>query len=102
LLRQGLTIVGRNVRVSRLEIDLIAIDGDCVVIVEVRTRGPGSWVGAFGSVGGRKQRRLRAAGESLWRTRFQRDPRLMRMRFDVVAVHLDGRDEPVEHARAAF
>jgi putative endonuclease len=102
VLRAGMTIVGRNVRVGRLEIDLLAIDGPAVVVFEVRTRGAGSWVGALDSVDGRKQRRLRAAGESLWRTRFKADRRLLRMRFDLLAVDLDGDEAAVEHVRAAF
>ena len=34
----GWRIIGRNVRVGRGELDIIAIDGDELVIVEVRTR----------------------------------------------------------------
>jgi putative endonuclease len=95
-------VVARNVRVGRLEIDLVTIDGDAVVVIEVRTRGPGSWVGPFTSVDWRKRARLRAAGESLWRTRFKADARLARMRFDLMAVDLTGDTPRVEHVRAAF
>jgi putative endonuclease len=97
-----MTIVGRNVRVSRLEIDLLAIDGPAVVVIEVRTRGEGSWVGPFDSIDWRKRRRLRAAGESLWRTRFKADKRLERMRFDLIAVDLSHAEPVIEHVRAAF
>ena len=48
--REGLTIVGRNLRVSRLEIDLIVRDGPVIAVVEVRSRGRGSWVGPLTSV----------------------------------------------------
>jgi putative endonuclease len=102
VLRAGMSIVGRNVRVSRLEIDLLAIDGAAVVVIEVRTRGEGSWVGPFDSIDWRKRRRLRAAGESLWRTRFKADARLDRMRFDLIAVDLSGDPPVIEHVRAAF
>lgn len=34
----GLTILRRNVRVGRIEVDLLAQDGDTLVFVEVRTR----------------------------------------------------------------
>jgi putative endonuclease len=97
-----MSVLGRNVRVGRLEIDLIARDGEAVVIIEVRTRGAGSWIGPLGSIDARKRLRLRAAGESLWRTRFKKDLRLQRMRFDIIAVHLDDREQPIEHIRAAF
>jgi putative endonuclease len=44
LLDDGYVILGRNVRVSRLEIDVIARLGPVVAIVEVRCRGEGAWV----------------------------------------------------------
>ena len=34
----GWRIIGRNVRVGRGELDIVAVDGDELVIVEVRTR----------------------------------------------------------------
>ena len=36
--RLGWRIVGRNVRVGRGELDIVAIDGDELVVIEVRTR----------------------------------------------------------------
>ncbi|HEY65687.1 MAG TPA: YraN family protein [Caldilineae bacterium] len=38
LARLGLRVIARNWRCAEGEIDLIALDGDCLVIVEVRTR----------------------------------------------------------------
>jgi putative endonuclease len=99
----GWTVLGRNVRVSRLEIDLIARDGEVVVVLEVRTRGSGAWERALDSVGHGKRLRIRRAGESLWRTRFRRDLSLQRMRFDLVSVDLDAASGlSIEHVRAAF
>ena len=95
-------MVARNIRVGRLELDLVAYDKDVVVVIEVRTRGPGSWVGPLTSVDWRKRARLRAAGESLWRTHYKQDVRLLRMRFDLMAVDLTGEAPRVEHVRAAF
>ena len=96
-------MIGRNVRVGRLEIDLIARDGPVIVIVEVRTRGAGSYVRALDSIDARKRARIRAAGERLWQTRFTADPALERMRFDVASVtFLPGGGAEVEHIRAAF
>lgn len=100
----GYTVLARNVRVGRLEIDLIARDGSAVVVVEVRTRrAAGSWRGGLGSVTAGKRRRVRCAGEALWTSRFSRDPTLQTMRFDVIAVHLEAGAPPrCEHVRAAF
>lgn len=102
-LERGLEVLGRNVRVGRLEVDLLVREGPVVALVEVRTRGEGAWVGPFASVDAAKRARLVAAGKSLWRTRFSADRTLERLRFDVVAVHFepDGRAR-VEHVRAAF
>lgn len=37
LQRQGLVIIDRNVRIRRGEVDILADDGDCRVVVEVKT-----------------------------------------------------------------
>lgn len=99
----GATVLGRNVRVGRLEIDLVVREGPVVAIVEVRTRGPGAWQRALASIDPAKRARVRAAGESLWRSRLSADRTLERMRFDVAAVTFDerGRAE-VEYVKAAF
>ncbi len=103
LLNDGYVILGRNVRVSRLEIDVIARQGPVVAIVEVRTRGEGAWVKALDTLDWRKRARLRKAGEVLWQKRFKNDASLERMRFDVIAVSFDAAGErTVEHIKAAF
>lgn len=78
-------------------------DGPVIVVIEVRTRGPGSWQRALDSVDIRKRARVRTAGERLWRDRFKRDASVERMRFDIAAVeiHPDG-TATIEHVKAAF
>lgn len=98
----GLEVIGRNVRVGRLEIDLIARDGPVIAIVEVRTRGPTSFQRAFDSIDARKRARVRQAGEALWRTRFSADRGVERMRFDVASVTFTASGAVVEHVKAAF
>ncbi|MBI4701504.1 MAG: YraN family protein [Deltaproteobacteria bacterium] len=98
-----MTILARNLRVGHLEIDLLARDGPAVVLIEVRTRGAGSWGSALGSVNPAKQRRLRAAAGLLWSRRFARAAGVERMRFDVAAVDLDAGPSPVvEYVQGAF
>ncbi len=99
----GFAILGRNVRVGRLEIDILLRDGPVIVVVEVRTRGPGAWVGALASVDQEKQKRVRRAGERLWQRVYKKDRSLDRMRFDIASVTFDedGRAS-IEHVRAAF
>ncbi len=103
LVDAGLELLARNVRVGRLEIDLVFRDGPVIVVVEVRTRGPGAWQRALDSIDAKKRARVRTAGERLWRARYARDPGAERMRFDAVAVELlpDG-EARVEHVKAAF
>ena len=43
LARQGLTILATNLRLGRLELDVVARDGDTIVVVEVRHRGASAW-----------------------------------------------------------
>lgn len=88
----GYRILGRNVRVGRDELDIVAEDGAVVVFVEVRTRVLTR--DALESVTPKKQRRvLRAAARYL-------GPMLNRRfsRFDVVVVSDDG----VIHLKDAF
>lgn len=103
LVARGLDLIASNVRVGRFEIDLVLREGAVIVIVEVRTRGPGAWTSALASVDARKRARVRAAAERLWRQRYSRDATIDRMRFDIAAVELlaDG-GANVEHIRAAF
>ena len=100
---RGFEILAANLRVGRFEVDLLLRDGSVIVLVEVRTRGPGAWTGALASIDAKKRERLRAAGERLWRERFARDASIDRLRFDAAAVELlaDG-GARVEHVKAAF
>lgn len=99
----GLQILATNLRVGRLELDLVARDGAVIAVVEVRARGGGSWLRPLDSVDAGKQARIRRAGERLWRDRFAGDARVERMRFDVAAVDLDAEGAPaIEIVKAAF
>jgi len=100
---QGLEVLAQNLRIARFEIDIVAREGDTILVVEVRTRGARSWQSGFESVIGAKARRVRMAGERLWRHRFERDPTANRMRFDVAVVSFAASGEPlVEYSRAVF
>ena len=79
----GLYILARNFRSRAGELDIIALDGDCLVFVEVRSRRHTRYGGAAGSVDAGKRRRLvRTAQAFLQRhTRWAQSP----CRFDVLA-----------------
>jgi putative endonuclease len=92
LSRKGYTILDMNFRLAFGEIDIVALDGDAVVFVEVKTR---RGAGALEAVDARKQRRLvRLAAAYLAFNGLVERP----ARFDVVAVTGDGACTHVENA----
>ncbi|ADC72703.1 protein of unknown function UPF0102 [Thioalkalivibrio sp. K90mix] len=83
---QGLILVARNVRRPWGELDLVAREGDTLVLVEVRKRSHRNFGGGAESIdAGKRRRLLRAAEGYLQETRWQGP-----VRFDVVL--LDGDD----------
>lgn len=92
---QGFHIVARNFLRRVGELDIVARDGDLLVIAEVRTRADDRFGGAAASVTVAKQRRIiLAAGLFL---EHRPDLRRCRVRFDVIVVR-DGRIEWLRHA----
>ena len=88
LRRAGLRILARNVRTASGEIDLLAREGDVLVIVEVRRRRAGVLTADLSVDGAKERRLLRAAGEAC--RRFALPPGLP-IRFDLVLFGADGR-----------
>jgi putative endonuclease len=81
LAARGYVILGTNVRVGRDELDVVALDGRTLVIVEVRLRAADAAVDPFTSVTGPKVARLRRAVERYAASRDVDD-----VRIDVAAV----------------
>lgn len=102
LLEQGLSIWGRNVRLGALELDIVAIDGPVVVVVEVRARGLGALQGPLESLSRTKRTRFLRAGERLWRRHFARNPWVERLRYDVAAVYRGHQPMRIEYVPAAL
>lgn len=97
---KGYQIVVRNWRFGRSgEIDLVAQDGPCLVIVEVRTRRGQAHGSAEESVTPAKQARLAALTEAYCAESGWQGPR----RIDVVAISLsaDGRLQEIRHIEDA-
>jgi len=100
---RGYTVLEMNLRVGRLELDIVARLDDTIAVVEVRTRGATAWQTGLESLDAAKIRRVRVAGERLWRERFQRDRSVNRMRFDAaVVVFAEDGHPSVEYATAVF
>jgi len=89
---QGLEILERNYRRRLGELDIVARDGDVLVIAEVRSRASNRYGGAAASVDGRKQQRLVRAAAQLLQQR--KDFSRLRVRFDVLAVSESAADGP--------
>jgi putative endonuclease len=102
LVASGFAVIGRNVRLGRLELDVVARRGGLIVVVEVRTRGEGSLEGPFESITPAKRARLVRAVERLWRQRLATNPTVERVRIDAAAVTFDGRQTRVEYIAGAI
>jgi putative endonuclease len=98
----GFSILGRNVRLGPLELDIVARQGPLVAVVEVRTRGRTAQQGPFESVGGTKRRRLRRAVARLWRDTLDAMKDVERVRIDVAAVTFEGGVTSVEYVEGAI
>lgn len=102
LLVQGFELLMTNARVGRLEIDLVARKGPLVAIVEVRTRGAGSYTTALESVTLKKQQRLLAAAKRLWAEKLSAMAGVERVRIDVAGVSFEGGQTLVDYIEAAI
>jgi putative endonuclease len=102
LFAAGFDLLARNFRLGALELDVIARKGALLVVAEVRTRGPGAFVGAFESVTRAKRARLLNAVERLWRERRDWMAGVERVRIDVAAVFFVAPDTRVEYVEAAI
>ena len=102
LVREGWSLLGRNVRVGRGELDLIARRGDVLAFVEVKARRTTSYGTPEDAVDGRKRRQVARLAELWlafrpWALRGVSD-----VRFDVVAVDASVRPPVVRHLPGAF
>lgn len=84
LLAHGYEIVERNYRCKLGELDIVALDGDVMVFVEVRSRADDEHGDAIESVDRRKQRKVTRAAESYLA---HKRPPNDEFRFDVVAIN---------------
>ena len=102
LVAQGLTVLARNWRCARGELDLVLRDADgTVVFCEVKTRSGTGFGEPSEAVGRRKAARLRALA-CLWLAE-HRPPGTTDLRFDVVSiVRRRGEAPQLTHLRGAF
>ncbi|BBI34458.1 YraN family protein [Cohnella abietis] len=100
--QSGYVIEERNWRCRSGEIDLIALDGDTLVFIEVRSRtNPTRYGSAVEAITPRKCRQVRELAVIYLK---QRKGNPLSIRFDVVAVTLDaeGKATEIKHLPGAF
>jgi putative endonuclease len=90
LLHQGYVMVARNWRCPAGEIDIVARDGDCLVLVEVRTRRGGAFGTPEESITPRKQAKMVEVAQTYMQMEGQENAA---WRIDVVAIEIGPRGE---------
>lgn len=98
LKKHGMKLIGRNIRVGRDEIDLIARDDQTLVFIEVKTRADELFGRPAAAVDRAKQYRISRAASRYLRKNKLYPPYI---RFDIVEVVGDGPRE-IRHLRNAF
>ncbi|MFG3147776.1 YraN family protein [Streptomyces sp. NPDC048243] len=95
----GMTVLARNWRPGRTgEIDIVARDGDALVLCEVKTRRAGTFQHPMAAVTPAKARRLRGLAERWLQEHGGAPPGGVRI--DLIGIVLPDRGAPVvEHAR---
>lgn len=99
LIAQRFAIVARNVRVGRLEIDIIARRGSLLVFCEVRARTHDRFVAPAATIDAHKIARLRKAA-ALWLR--SNSPGGVDVRFDAAAVVFDTPEGRIEYYEGAY
>lgn len=99
LRRQGYTILGKNFRFDRAEIDVIAKDKDILVFVEVKTRRSGSLGDPEDAVTMRKRSQLIKAAQGYL---YQSSLSDVECRFDVISIKESNGKTVISHYKDAF
>lgn len=98
--QRGWTVVHRNFRMGRKEIDLVARRGEVVAFVEVKTRGGRGYGHPLEAITWKKRREIQQVA-SAWIDRFGKPGDVYR--FDAVAVLVEGGGPPtLEHVEDAW
>ena len=102
LIRDGWTLLGRNVRIGRGELDLIARRGAVLAFVEVKARHSAAYGTPEDAVDARKRRKVARLAEIWLSVRPWALRGVSDVRFDIVAVDATTRPPAVRHLAGAF
>ncbi len=98
LVEKGWQILDTNWRHKKEEVDIIALDGKMLVIVEVKTRSTDYFGNPEEAVGAIKANNLMRAADAYLEIKDINSE----VRFDVVAIVLNNRKAQIRHIRNAF
>ena len=99
LLNKGYIIVHRNWRSGKKEVDIIALKGDMLVIVEIKTRSNLDFGFPEEAVTRKKQQFLKAAADAF----MSNNPQYLNIRFDIISILLEGENiKEIMHFEEAF
>lgn len=98
LIKSGYTILERNWRFGKEEIDIIARIADELVVVEVKTRNSDFFGEPHEFVGkGKQNHMIRAANAYI--VKYDLD---LETRFDVIGIIINGKGTKIDHIEGAF
>jgi len=94
----GFTVLEKNWRYRKAEVDLIATDGQTLVIIEVKTRSTDHFGTPEESINKAKQKLLCEAANAYIAIKEIKNE----VRFDIVSIVTDGNQTRLHHIRDAF
>lgn len=98
LLKKGYQVLEENWRFSRAEVDLIAMDGQALVFIEVKTRST-DFFGAPELAVDHKKQNLLSDAANVYMQQINHE---WEIRFDIIAIVLGDEDPKIEHFKDAF
>lgn len=98
LREKGYDIIEQNWHSSHKELDIIASDGEYLVVVEVKTRSSHQWEEPWQSVTPQKIRRIVSSANHYVRLKGIDLP----VRFDILSIVCEGGEWQIEHIEDAF
>lgn len=98
LMSKGYYVLEQNWRFSRAEIDIIAMDGEILVFIEVKTRSY-DFYGEPASTVDQKKQRLIMDAASIYADKINHE---WEVRFDIIGLIIDKKSTNLKHYKDAF
>ena len=103
LSKAGFQIVARNVRLGQKEADIIAIEGDTLCVVEVKSRNNAAYLRDIDALINRQKRRdMVAIGNYYFKVHKDMGFRKLRFDFALVLIPRHGEEPRIDYYRNAF